>query len=187
GAGRAAGRLRAAPRAAPARRRRRRARRLRGATTARRRRVRDEAPLRAPGVPRATGGPSAGGAGHRRGARNRLRADAARHAPVHEGGARALPRARLRRDRAVLRESRSGRAFPGARPPLILLGFHLPYRFGTGRLWRSFWSLESWASKTLRTDSSAAKSGAISISPILRSPSRGASLRFRWGRVRARW
>src|SRR3989441_4094073 len=110
GARRAAGRLRAAARTAAALARRRRAGRLRGAAPARRRRVRNEAPLRAPGLP----GPAPRAAprrtGYRRSARNRLRPHAPRHAALDEGGDRALPRARLRRDRAVHHEPGRGRA-----------------------------------------------------------------------------
>src|SRR5256712_8080878 len=118
GARELAGRLRAAAWAAPACRGRRRPGGLRGAATARRLHVRDEAPLRAPRVPRAAGRPPTGGARRRRGALDRLRAHAARHAPVHAGGDRALPGARLRRDRAVHHEPRAGGALHGARPLL---------------------------------------------------------------------
>src|SRR3989442_14650579 len=83
--------------------------------------------LRASRIPRAPCRAASRRARPRRGAGDRLRAPAARHAPVHVRGDLALRGARPPWDRAGHHAPRLGRALHGARPPLT---FQRPPRRG---------------------------------------------------------
>src|SRR5439155_5776504 len=111
--GRPPRRLRAAARPAAAGRGGRRDRGLHRAPPARRRRVRDEAALHPPGIPRPGTRPPPGRGGHHRGALDGLRSHAARHAPDDGRGDRAVHAARAHRHRALPGESRARDALSG--------------------------------------------------------------------------